>query len=139
VVMALSNVGRQLRGSARNALLWEVVEYLEREAPDTDMDWVYVPSIGSASDELPFSEGGHFFCHLLQRGRTGTLMAFLPREVPAVSSPLALTGTLQAPGEGDYYLLREFRTDYWAGLRSFRCYLWASREPDPALTVLHEE
>jgi len=37
---------------------------------------------------------------------------------------LALSGTPDSPEGSAYRLVKEFRIRYWAGRKSFQCYLW---------------
>jgi hypothetical protein len=129
-VIAAINVGRQLRVTAHNALLWEVLEDLEREPSGTVVAWI-------DSDDWPLSEGGHFQAHLQGRGRSDLDVRLVARNEGPGKAPLALSGAAKPPAR-DYCLVREFRTDYWAGWKSFRCYLWARQAPEDASAVLHE-
>ncbi len=131
VGMAISNVGRQLHMQARHGLLWEVLEYLSRQPSGTVVAWVGNPKVGTASDDLPCSEGGHFLGHLVHQGGAGLEMKLLSREESVGSVSLALTGTPVPPSyphPDAYRLVRVFRADYWLGCKSFRCYLWAPRK-----------
>jgi hypothetical protein len=130
LAMAVSNVGRQEKLMARNALLWQALEHLEREIPrGATVAWLGMPDVAGDVRELPFSEQVHFQAHLAARGRSDIDVKPICRhechELPA----LVLSGTPLDAAAGDYRLVREFRTHFWAGHKSFQCYLWERRSP----------
>jgi hypothetical protein len=138
LAVVVTNVGRQEKVAARNALLWQALEYLEQMArKETTVAWVGTAEVGVATPELPFSEGAHFQAHLLARGRSDMNVQPVARQVEKVLPDLALSGTSVPPGEGDFRLVHKFHTHYWAGRKSFHCYLWQRAGAKTSPTVLH--
>jgi hypothetical protein len=131
VAVAVMNVGRQEKFAARNALLWDALEYVEKVSPrHASLGWVGTPDVAASTLELPFSEGFHFAAHLRGRGRADVDVQLISRHVGCaekIEPALILTGT-PVPPAGGYVLVREFRTTYWAGKRCFQSYLWKQGE-----------
>jgi hypothetical protein len=134
VAVACANVGRQQKIAARIDLLWQTLEYVEREAdPDARLAWI-------ASARLNVEEGIHFRWHLLARGLGRIAVELLNDrgqsesrcELPATSgtATLAVTGTPQPPPGGSWTMRHEFHAPYWYGRRHYDCYLWV-----PAIAV----
>jgi hypothetical protein len=131
VAVAVMNVGRQEKVAARNALLWDALEYVEQESPRyASLGWVGTPEVATSTLELPFSEGFHFGAHLRGRGRADVEVQLISRQVDCaekIEPALILTGT-PVPPAGGYVLVREFKSTYWVGKRCFQCYLWKQGE-----------
>jgi hypothetical protein len=130
VVVAAANVGRQQKFVARSALLWQTLEYVEREAdPETRLAWI-------ASAGLNVEEGIHFQWHLLARGKRRIAVELLDErgrpeercELPAArgDATLAVTGSPQPPPGSAWLLRQEFHAPFWGGRRHYDCYLWTS-------------
>jgi hypothetical protein len=127
VGVAIANVGRQEKVAARNALLWQALEYLERRAPrGSTVAWVATPEVGVATPELAMSEGYHFRAHLKSRGHGDIEVSLRDRRDGVELPALVLSGTPIDPA-GGYRLAHEFRIDYWAGRKCFRCFLYERR------------
>jgi hypothetical protein len=132
LAVLITNVGRQEKVAARNAMLWQALEYLEEEAPrSVTVAWLGTPEVGVSTPELPFAEAVHFQAHLQARGRSDLNVQTVCRvgAPTCVSSrvelaALALSGTPDSPEGSAYRLVKEFRIRYWAGRKSFQCYLW---------------
>jgi hypothetical protein len=133
--VAVTNLGRQDKVAARNALLWQALEYVEKEAPKhATLAWLGTPVVGVASPELPISEGVHFRGHLAGRGRGDIdlqLVSNQDQQAGKDSPLLVMTGTPVRTWPGAFRLVREFQTHYWAGQRSFHCYLWEQETQGP--------
>jgi hypothetical protein len=129
IVVAVANVGRQEKFAARARLLWQALEYVEREAPrGATLVWMDGPA-------LNVEEGIHFAWHLHARGRddlslcvidqTGRPISRAELTSRCVAPQFVLTGSASVPTAATE-LLREFRTSYWSGTRSYGCYLFAT-------------
>ncbi len=128
MVVAVTNLGRQEKVAARNAVLWQALECVEKEAPPhAGLAWVGTPVVGVSTPELLFSEEFHFQAHLMARGRTDIGMRKISRQEEETVTDwplLILTGTSDSTPAGDCRLVREFQTRYWFRQRSYKCYLW---------------
>ena len=133
VALALANLGRQDKSGARAAMLWQALEFVERQAPPgASLGWIEGPNLSVA-------EGIHFSWHLRARGRREVTLRLLDaqgrlrfnREVSGADQPLTflLTGSAQPPPARGWQLPHEFTACYWARTRCYRCYLW-SRETE---------
>ena len=125
--VAVTNLGRQEKMAARNALLWQALEVVEQEAPPhTHLLWVGTPEGASTPAELLISEAFHFHAHLQGRGRPDIDIRTISRqeEKSVTDGPLLLlSATPDKTAADDCRLVHEFQTRYWAGHRSFKCYL----------------
>jgi hypothetical protein len=129
--VAAANVGRQEKFAARAAVLWDTLEYVERTAPPEEhVAWLSGPG-------LNVEEGIHFRWHLLARGRDDVAVELYDErgrpeercELPMArgAAGLAVTGTPEPPAAGGPWVLRgQFRRPYWAGRKTYDCYLWAA-------------
>jgi hypothetical protein len=129
LVVAAANVGRQQKVAARIDLLWQTLEYVEREAdPAARVAWI-------SSAGLNVEEGIHFRWHLQARGHDRLTIELLDErgqteeriELAAGDQPanLAVTGALRPPPGGPWALKHEFHSSYWVGRRHFDAYLWS--------------
>jgi hypothetical protein len=126
-----ATAGREMKFMARSRLLWDALEYVEKQAPrDARVGWM---SSDSPRDSLNAEEGIHFQWHLERRGRRDVVVGLFDEsgqpiirsevEVPHRAPDLWLGGCLRVlPGAGGD--VQHFRTRFWAGRRSFDCYLW---------------
>ncbi|HYT94894.1 MAG TPA: hypothetical protein VEL76_39620 [Gemmataceae bacterium] len=130
LVVAVANVGRQDKFSARAQLLWDTLEYVQRQAPpDTCLAWM-------SSPELNVEEGIQFFWHLQQRGRRDVAVRLFDEkgqpvarcETPHVQqSPTWLvSGVPNQPLPGSWHIFKDVTVSYWCGQRSQHLHLWAS-------------
>jgi hypothetical protein len=136
----VANLGRQDKFAARAALLWQVLEHVEAQAPpDTCIAWLGGP-------QLNVEEGIHFCWHLHNRGRDDLNVVLLDdrgtpltrRELsPADGLPLFLvSGTQSAPPGGPWRKERDFRACYWCGSRRYDCTLyWRYTTPQETTPV----
>lgn len=70
-------IGKQQKLAARNQLLWEALEWVERNAPHgAEVAWVS----GTGPDALGVEEGAHFRWHLQARGRCDLRVTFCGSE-----------------------------------------------------------
>jgi hypothetical protein len=133
VGVAVACLGKQDKFRARADLLWQVLEYAERQAPSgMCVGWMD----GSALNQ---EEGIHFYWHLVGRGRQCLNVRLLDtdgkliprRELPGETPEPGwlVSGTSGAPQAGNWQLVREFATPYWGQTRDQKCYLW-SRQHD---------
>jgi hypothetical protein len=139
VALGVSNVGRQQKFAARAGLLWQALEWLERQAPpDACVAWVCSP-------QLDIEEGIHFQWHLQARGRADLALTLLDaqgrpqtrsEQLPAEHTPgWLLSGTPTPPPGAGWHLAQEFVAPYWSQRRSYHCYLWARRTASAAATA----
>jgi hypothetical protein len=140
--VAAINLAKQDQTAARNAVLWQVLEYLEKEAPpQARVAWVGSADETPPSEELLITEEFQFKSHLYNRGRVDIQMVWIaPEEEGKVTDwpVLILTGSRAPKTAGDCRLLREFETPYWAGQRRYKHCLWianAARTKDAALNA----
>jgi hypothetical protein len=126
----VASVGKQQKFAARARLLWETLEYVERQAPpNARVAWI---SGDSLKDGLNVEEGIHFRWHLAARGRGDVRVSLCDElgrplarsEVPATDEPpaFAISGLPQVPG-GDWQIEQRFAAGCWGGLRHGECYL----------------
>jgi hypothetical protein len=125
-VLMVANIGRQEKFAARAALLWQTLEYVERQAPpNTCIEWVSGP-------ELDIEEGVHFQWHLHARGRDDLHVRLVDAagqvqqrsELPGATPAPSLCVRGRAPAAeraGD--VVQTFTTSYHLGQRRFTCYL----------------
>lgn len=132
IAVAVANLGKQEKFAARARLLWQTLEWVEREAdPAARLAWVSGP-------DLNVEEGIHFRWHLLYRGHADLAVGLFDEngqalercELPPPDGPAVLTVTGKPyPPDGPWFLKRSFRAVYWGGRREYDCYLWsAARE-----------
>ncbi|MCS6850285.1 MAG: hypothetical protein NZ700_03830, partial [Gemmataceae bacterium] len=127
VVVAITNLARQEKFAARAALLWQIVETLEQQAPPgSRIDWM-------AGPDLNAEEGVHVAWHLEGRGRVDLRLRVVSAEgaplgrveLPAAATEADFLVSVAPPSEADgWRLAREFTVPYWWGRRVFRCSLW---------------
>jgi hypothetical protein len=128
----VASVGRQQKFAARARVLWEALEYVERQAPpNARVAWI---SGDGLKDGLNVEEGIHFQWHLAARGRGDVRVGLydargepLPRcEVQALDDApvLAISGGPQSPRAGDWQPAQRFAAVSWGGLRRCECYLF---------------
>jgi hypothetical protein len=128
--VAVANLGKQDKFAARSALLWQVVERVERQAPHgACVAWIDGP-------QLNVEEGIHFRWHLRARGRSDLALALLdahgqPIQRVEASQPdtapdYVVTGTDDQPLPGSWHQVGTFHTNYLGLPRPGRydCYLW---------------
>jgi hypothetical protein len=131
VAVVITNLGRQDKVTARNAILWQALEHVEQTAPvGAHLAWLGTPEIGVGLAELQFSEGIHFEAHLKARGRNDVAVLPFVRDAAGPWPALVLSGSPAPPPDAGYRLVRTFRTNYWLGRRCFECFLW-ERASDP--------
>jgi Dolichyl-phosphate-mannose-protein mannosyltransferase len=143
VVVMAASVGKQQKFAARAQLLWEALEYVEREAPpNAEVAWI---SGDSLKDGLNVEEGIHFQWHLAARGRRDVRIGLyddhgepLHRcELAPLDGPptLAISAGPGSAADGDWRVRERFVALYWSGLRRSECYCLAT--PRPALALSH--
>lgn len=131
-VVAVDNLLRQNRLIARSAVLWDALEFVERESPvGTAIAWRDGP-------DLAISEGIHFYWHLHGRGRADLGMQLLdgdgreqrrPEVPPATTAPtLLVTGRPLSNDRVGWTLQREFTRTYRWGFRQHACAVWLGSE-----------
>jgi hypothetical protein len=133
--VAVANLGKQSKFCARNGLLWQALNTVQRTLPpQARLVWI-APTDGPGS-ELQLIEGTHFGWHLRGQGRRdidfqrplAPELAEALKPESAGGVPLfALTGTGSPPPAEGWHLREEFHRPYWLGLRAYHCFLW-SRE-----------
>jgi hypothetical protein len=160
VVVAVMSVGKQEKFAARARVLWQALEWVEREAPaDARVGWVseLEPSVNGAErrpvePSLNVEEGIHFHWHLLARGRGDVRVVLLDddgrprarRELePVAGDPsVIVTAAPKPPPFHDaaetQWQMRPFRATYWAGYRSYECCVWTASEAQGRSTARRE-
>ena len=135
--IVLINLGRQDKVQAHNALLWQALEYLEQEVPPTaTVIWLQAPD-GVSPPGLPYPDGVHFRAHLQGRKRSAIdLQPVWWNEYQELPGLILSSGPLHSV-QGDYRLVREFHTRYWAGHKSYQCFLWERCSSRNSPTRLH--
>jgi hypothetical protein len=146
VAVAIANVGKQDKFAARARLLWQTLEYVEREAPDgTRLGWmsrpeasVAGPAQASSNACLDVEEGVHFNWHLHARRRHDLLVGLCDEALrPTGRTELAplpdgptwlIGGDAHVPGS-EWRLREAFAAPYWSGRRSFHCFLFEKISP----------
>jgi hypothetical protein len=126
LAVAVANVGRQEKFSARAELLWQVLEYVEREVPPgAAVAWASGPRLNE-------EEGIHFLWHLRGRGRKDlglvllgpSLRPLARREAPGPTTmPTWVVTATATPPRGSWRLREHFAVPFW-GRRCHHCYLW---------------
>lgn len=128
LAMAVVNVARQARASARATLLWQAVDYVERHAANgATVAWVDGPRLG-------IGEGIHFFWHLARRGRAHVQPLLLdptgrvrnrPELLNSNDAPsMLVSGDEQAPPTGRWEDPIPLSVSYWWETRRDTCFVW---------------
>lgn len=134
LAVLVANVGRQQKFAARADLLWQALEYVEREAPlGTCLAW-------TEGRHLNREEGIHFSWHLHARGRTDITVRLYDAEgQPLTRTELSassvepcwrITGGTTPVEEGEPRA--RFQVSYWRGTRRQELTIWSSGEGDGA-------
>jgi len=127
--IAISNVGRQEKFAARAKMLWEAVDYAEKNAPPgSRIAWM---SGDSAKGGLNIEEGIHFQWHLYHRGRGDLKVGLFDEagqplarvELPQLDGPptFAMAGKVVEVMEWEPE--RDFAANYWLGRKKYECRL----------------
>jgi len=134
LILAITTVGKEWKRWARIDVCWQTLEYLEQNAPPgARVEWV---GTEDAAPGLDFSvaEGIHFCSHVANRGRRTDLSLISVRLPDSALSPSAegrqqpdviLCGPPSGVEQAGWKIVKRFRSSYWAGARSFECYLMA--------------
>jgi hypothetical protein len=141
VAVAVANLGKQDKFAGRAVVLWQVLEFVERQAnPHVTIGWVEGP-------ELNIEEGIHFAWHLHARGRRDVSIRLLGPsgqpvrrvELPSVDlqPTLLVTGGGLPPVAGEWSILRNFSVTYWSGMRRYVCGLWIAKGSASKATDVH--
>jgi hypothetical protein len=129
-----ASFGKQQKFAARTSLLWQALEWVERQVPaNTSVAWICGDSL---TGRLNVEEGIHFQWHLAARGRSDVRISLcdergqplLRRELPAPDKEpaLAIWGTSGCPeGWGEE---QRIAVAYWLGQRRYECSLGRRRE-----------
>jgi hypothetical protein len=128
IAVAAATVGKEEKLASRSAMLWNVLEYVAKEAPPgACVAWVDGP-------QLNVEEGIHFLWHLRAHGRADLSVCPLDDEGRPLqrdetaahqAAPLFLvSGTPRQPATGSWQPVRTFSIFYWGKRRHFDCYLW---------------
>jgi hypothetical protein len=121
----VASVGKQQKFAARARLLWEALEYVEREAPrDARVAWM-------CGDSLNVEEGIHFQWHLNARGRRDVHVGLYDEngqplrrtELPAPDGEPVLAIAAAPADRGGWQVRQRFVDLYWGGMRRCECYL----------------
>ena len=127
VALLAANLGRQQKFAARSEMLWQALEYVERQAPQgACVQWV-------GSKQLEIEEGIHFQWHLAARGRGDIHIQLVdaagnPVQRSEVRGLRAMPSWRMVGGErpadaGD--VLQCFTASYHLGCKRFTCCLEA--------------
>jgi hypothetical protein len=127
-------LGAQQRFAARADLLWQALEYVEREAPPgACVGWIAGPQLGA-------EEGIHFSWHLHARGRTDVVVRLLDgkgqplerRELgPTGAGPWLVVAAGRTPPGSGGDVIRRCTAFYWAGTHRYHLLLWAAGARGP--------
>jgi hypothetical protein len=131
VAVLVASVGKQQKFAARAHLLWEALEYVERQAPpNARVAWI---SGDSLKDGLNVEEGVHFQWHLAAHGRPDVRLGLYDEHGQPLSHAglpeltdrpqLAIAGTPASPAVMDWQIQERFVALSWGGLRRSECYL----------------
>jgi hypothetical protein len=110
LAVAIANLGKQEKFASRAALLWQALEYVERQAPrGTCIEW-------QSQADLNPEEGIHFHWHLAARGRGDLRIRLLGPDNqplqrcelnhPAPKADFRMTGLAPSAVEGAWHLSR---------------------------------
>lgn len=134
VGVAIANLGRQEKFAARAALLWQMVEYVQRHAPpNTCLGWVCTSDTSTRQPNLNVEEGIHVAWHLRHRGRADVCVALLDANGRPFDrceiDPVAQSPTWYAHATYDqpptalttaWQPMQRFVVGYWCGRRTFQ-------------------
>ncbi|MFO0804545.1 MAG: hypothetical protein U0791_15645 [Gemmataceae bacterium] len=159
-VVAVSNVGRQEKFAARAKMLWEAVDYAEKNVPPgTRIAWM---SGDSAAGGLNIEEGIHFQWHLYHRGRGDLRIGLFDEagkplnrvELPPLDGEPAFAFAGKSVQAREWEAERNIASNYWLGRKKYECQFarrstrgfvaenaikeqmkqeWLKREPNPLL------
>lgn len=132
LAMAIVNVARQARASARATVLWHAVDYVEQHAAEgATVAWLDGPRLG-------IGEGIHFFWHLARRGRAQVQPLLLDPSGQVRSRPelissneaasIMVSGDENAPAIGRWADPIALSVSYWWGTRRDACFVWVPRD-----------
>jgi hypothetical protein len=136
--VAVAGVNRQEKMAARSRLLWELLDHVERTAPEgSTIAW----ECGHADGDLNAEEGIHFYWHLLHRGRIDAQVGL----VDAAGRPVERVELAPLPRPPRYRIAshpsadrstwadgREVTVRYRLGTKSYSAVLERVRVPPPA-------
>jgi len=152
IVVAIANIGRQEKFAARAEMLWQALEWVEREplSPGTTVAWISDSAAstgGKAAYTSPIpglniEEGIHFDWHLRARHRANRSVQLLDEaghvqervEVNTANIPspqIVVTAFDEPPlALGTAWEKKQtFEGVYWAGWKRYRCSVWIRTPP----------
>lgn len=145
--VAAANIGRQQKFAARAEMLWQALEWTERQPlpPGTVVAWVSDTAASTGGKVayaaptagLNIEEGIHFDWHLRARHRASRVVRLLDEsgrgqdrvEIPDSGDalPAVLFTAFDAPPSGaglGWEKQQTFEGAYWAGKKRYRCSAW---------------
>lgn len=152
--VAVSNVGKQQKFKARAQMVWQVVEFLERNPlpPGSDIAWV-ADTATSTGGRVPYQmpnpglnaeEGVHLDWHLQARRRVavqvrlhdeaGTRLPGSDHRPTTGTGPIVVITADPAVPEGfgpGWKKKMECESVYWAGRKRYRCGIWMRDDSPP--------
>jgi hypothetical protein len=129
-LVAGANLGKQEKHMARTTMLWETLEWVERQAPSN----AAIAWYGGALPTSPLNveEGVHFAWHLAARKKSTARVAICDeqghlnvrtREFGPCAEPIAyrIVGAELATHEAGWHDAQRFARPYRVGLRKYEC------------------
>jgi hypothetical protein len=134
-VILIQTIGKQLEFRARNELLWETVEWIEREVPDgAQIAWI---SQDNLRNDLNSSEGIHAYWHMKERKRKRIRIGLYTADGTFIESteiqPIegtpdwAIWALAPNPWREHCDVRKRAEVPYWLGSRRFECTIGTSR------------
>lgn len=132
-VILVQTVGKEFEFRARNELLWETVEWIERDVPDgSRVAWICQENL---RNDLDPQEGVHVYWHIKERKRKQVKIDLYSADGKPVESTdmlhidgtpdWAVWGLAPNPWRSNWEVRQHWEVPYWLGLRRFQCTIGA--------------